>query len=178
MQQEEAVAVPKVYRLVVDKEEHIETIKQVLGIDHHITDDYFFKRLEEIAHYFPIKETSETPRINPAFTARPPEMDELPDHVMSSLQTVRKRRHLTLNLHELMTHWPDEGHPIILVVSVASAPGGYVNLVPEALNFILDVVIVIRNGQMTDLRDKGNYEIHDQVTAIFPVSAMYRSKLR
>lgn len=178
MRTEEVAVGRKVYRLVVDKEEHVETVKCLLGITHHITDEHFFNCLECLAREFPITQPAEAPRVNESFTAAPPEMEELPSHVMSSLQLVRKRRHLTLNLHELMPRWPDEGHPIILVVSVATAPGGYVSLVPEALTFMVDVSIVIRNGEMTDLRERGSHEVHDKVTSVYPVGARYRSTLR
>lgn len=161
---------PKVYRLIVDKEEHIGRIKDMVGISHHMTDEHFFNLLEHLAREFPIAQPAEPPRVNTSFIAAPPEMEELPNHVLTSLQLVRKRRSLTLNLHQLLEHWPAgfEGHPNILVVSVANTPGGYVSLVPEALNFMVDGVLQIRNGETALLRQREGITIYDNMTDTFP----------
>lgn len=177
MQQAKEVAIPKIYRLVVDKEEHVETVKKLLGIEHHIDDVAFFEALASTARKHP----DPTPvREKEKWTGLDDVHPELSEHVVTSLETVRKRRKLVLDLPRLMTHSPfGEGcPPILMVVSVAHSPGGYVNLVPEALGFMVDVNIVIRNGEMTDLRERGSHTVHDAIIPVFPPSMRYRTTLR
>ncbi|MNY46382.1 hypothetical protein D3C86_1815550 [compost metagenome] len=99
---------------------------------------------------------------------------------MSSLETVRKRRNLTLDMHRLLEHLPgvETGHADILVVSVASAPGGYVNLVPEALNFMVDAMVQIQKGEMIGLRQKKDITLYDNIDKTFPANMRYFRTLR
>jgi hypothetical protein len=177
MQREEDNPLPKVYRLIVDNEEHIEHVKDLVGISHHMTDEHFFNLLECIAREYPID-----PPIRKK--VKPEDCDdtlpELPSHVMTAMETVRKRRHLTLNLPYLLSHWPEgrEGHPNILVVSVTKAPGGYVNLVPEALNFMVDAVLQIRNNKTVTTRNLDKCPLFEKAIKVFPVDMSVNVVLR
>jgi hypothetical protein len=165
---------PKVYRLIVDNEQQVERVKKLVGITHHMTDEHFFNLLECIAREFPPQEPY---RPKNSVWDQPL---ELPSHVMTAMETVRKRRHLTLNLPYLLSHWPEgkEGHPQILVLSVTSAPGGYVNLVPEALNFMVDAVLQIRNNKTITTRNRNKCDLFEKVIEVFPIDMSVNVTLR
>lgn len=177
MNREVATVTPKVYRLIVDNEELIEPVKKMVGLTHHITDAYFFNCLESLAREFP---SGHNAPAKPKAEDNDDDLPELPEHVMSAMQLVRKRRHLTLDLHRLMGLWPAgvDGHPNILVVSLSSEPLGYVHSIPEALNFMVDASLQIRNGETSMLRQREGITIYDGMTDTYPFNSSQRITLR
>jgi hypothetical protein len=173
--------IPKVHWLIVDEDTLIPTVKELEGIEHpHITTDEFFVLLEQLRRAHPLH--VEQPVVN----AVPPEpndgeeMNPLPDHVVSSMRAMKKRRDLIMDVPRLMTYWPTDwpGYPNLLVVSVHTGEFSHVGRVPEAFHFLADAVCVIKRGQVAPIRQRGDETMFDKVAQVFPMDTRNVIKAR
>lgn len=171
---------PKVHWLIVDKDDLVPTVKELEGIDHHITTDEFFVLLEQLRRAHP-------PHIEqPVVTLKEPPREEgeesppLPDVVKSSMQEMKKRRDLIMSLPSLMSHWPTDwpGHPNLLVVSVHTGEFSHVGRVPEAFHFLADAVCTIRHGHVSPIRQRDDETMFDKVAEVFPMDTRNVIKAR
>lgn len=165
MQRTEELKVgPKVHWLVVDKESLIETAKELIGVDTHMSADGFFEALESIMRDNPL------PIYRDASTAfRGMKDADLPEHVTSAMETMRKRQALILDLPRLMELWP-EGATDILVVSVCDAEFGHVSRVPQAFHFLADTVCIIQKGGVAPIRSRNDSAFFDKIAEVIPAS--------
>jgi hypothetical protein len=166
----DAMPVAKVHWLVVDKEGHIDTVKKLQGIEHHMTVDTFFDGLENLAREFP---NPNPPPFKETEKSKDWDDDdvEVPSHVRNSLTQMRKRRTLVLDIPRLISHWPAmwPGYPNLLVTSVTDAAFGYVGRVPEAFHFMADTVCIIRQNKTSGVRKQNDSAFFDKVAEVFPV---------
>lgn len=167
---EDAQPVVRVNWLVVDKEQHVDTIKHHEGIEHHISADRFFDVLEHIA------------KLSPNELMKPIQWrygEDVP-HVVQSLQKMRKRRALIVDLDRLIQHWPVEweGYPNLYVVSVSDSHLNHVPGVPEVFHFVADSVCVVRQGKTTGIRHRSGTTTFDEVVKLFPLDSRTAATLR
>lgn len=156
---------PKVHWLIVDKESLIVTAKEMIGVDNHITDTHFFEVLEGIMRKHPL------PVYRGARTDFKDSSDsDLPEHVASAMETMRKRQSLILDLPRLIGLWPEVATDL-LVVSVCDAVFGHVPRVPQAFHFLADTICIMQKDAVAPIRARDNSNFFDKITEVIPVNS-------
>lgn len=172
--------IPKIHWLTVSNEVHIATVKELEGIEHHIPSDEFFTLLEQLQKEhprpidFPPIELTEPER------AEGDKLPDLPDHVMSAMREMRKRRALAMDMPRLLQFWPSDwpGYPNLLVVSLSDSATGRTSRIPSVFVFLADTAIAINNGQASPIRQRGGETMFQKVAEQFPLDRSYIRKPR
>lgn len=172
----------KVHWLIVDSDDLIPTVKELEGIDNHITTDEFFVLLEQLRREHPLREDHPV-RIEEPEAAEPEPTEEVDPtllRVRQSIREMKKRRDLIMDLPRLMTYWPTDwpGYPGLLVVSVHTGEFSHVGRVPEAFHFLADAVCAIHRGHVAPIRHRGDETMFDKVAEMFPMDTRNVIKAR